>query len=63
MSSIKMIPDQPRNIKEKSIEDSTGIFWQQEDKCSGFVISDKNCHLRKDEMQLVSYLPHECRTG
>jgi len=63
MSSIKEIPDQPKNQFSKTIEKSNGIYWKQDGECSGFVISNKNCHLRTDEMVLVSYLPNECRTG
>jgi hypothetical protein len=39
------------------------VFWEQTDDCAGFVISDKNCHLRTKEMILISYVPPECKTG
>ena len=58
MASIKEIPDSPRSNEDMSIKKSSGTFWKQEDECAGFVISNKKCHLRTDEMQLVSYLPH-----
>jgi hypothetical protein len=58
MNSIEFIPDQPKNLKDKSIEKSSGIFWKQEEECSGFIISNKNCHLRTDEMILISYIPN-----
>jgi hypothetical protein len=63
MASIREIPDSPRNHVDRSIGKASGVFWKEEEECAGFVISNKNCHLRVDEMQLVSFLPQECRTG
>ena len=50
----------------KRIEDGmplTDIFWQQIDECSGFEISDKDCHLRTDEMELIHYQPYGCKVN
>ena len=31
------------------------LMWEQDPYCSGITVSDKPCHLRVDEMELVSY--------
>lgn len=38
-------------------------MWEQHDSCSGMTVSDQNCDLRIDEMQLINYQPDECATG
>ena len=53
LKSIEKIP-----IENKFLTDNipiTDLFWQQIDECSGFKISDKPCHLRTGEMELVHY--------
>ena len=52
--SIKNIPD---------YSDPTKNVWEEDPNCSGYEISNKNCHLRIDEMILVTYQPHQCKTG
>lgn len=51
IESIKEVPDK---------YDKNTMIWKQSVNCSGPIISDKNCHLRIDEMELVSYTPTEC---
>ena len=54
LDSIPAVPDRL---------DSSKMMWNQDDDCSGFKVSNKPCHLRVDEMQLIGYQPRECRTG
>ena len=61
MSSIKSVPALKRDIDSMSFQEEEGAFWEEDPECSGFKISDKNCHLRVDEMELVRYTPRECR--
>jgi hypothetical protein len=44
-------------------KDPTKNMWEMDPDCSGLVISDKNCNLRIEEMELISYQPKECKTG
>lgn len=36
------------------------VYWQENDACAGFEVGP-NCHLRYDEMQLVTYSPVQCQ--
>jgi len=51
IESIKSIPDK---------YDKNTMVWKESPNCSGPKISDKPCHLRIDEMELISYTPLEC---
>jgi len=35
-------------------------IWKQNEECSGFKISDKDCEYRSSEIEIVSYLPEVC---
>lgn len=47
-------------IKEFAYKD---YKWKQNEECSGFKISDKNCEYRASEIEVVSYLPEVCESG
>jgi hypothetical protein len=49
-----------QSIKSVRTRDGKGIFWQQNEECSGFTISNKNCSIRTSQMELVSYTPRQC---
>ena len=36
------------------------VEWAQDEYCSGFEVSSKECRLRYNEMELVSYTPIQC---
>lgn len=36
------------------------VIWKEHETCAGFVVSDSNCPLRHNEMELVSYTPIQC---
>ena len=55
MGDIKKIP---RQINELDA-DETDPFWQQEDLCAGFIVSD-DCPWRFEEMSLVTFTPDVC---
>lgn len=44
-------------IKEITVNGTT--IWTQNDECSGFIISDKDCEYRTEEIELVSYIPDD----
>lgn len=53
MTSIQSVPT--RNF--------TANYWEQDPTCSGFVVSNTDCYLRTEEMQLISYTPSQCLDG
>jgi hypothetical protein len=53
MNSIEKIPN-------KNFSD---YFWKEDEYCSGFTVSDTDCNLRYNEMQLISYTPLPCLDG
>lgn len=36
------------------------VVWKQDNNCSGFKISNKDCKYRIEELEIVSYIPSEC---
>ena len=65
LSSIKHVSKSDRDIATMKFKPGGEgeFFWEEVKNCSGFVVSDKDCHLRIDEMQLVSYQPEQCKSG
>ena len=48
IESIKSVPDK---------YDKNTNIWVEDPHCSGPIISNKPCHLRIKEMELISYSP------
>lgn len=63
ITSIKKIKDIGYDYNQKKIISKDTMFWEQNEECSGFVISSKDCEFRTKEMILVNYTPLECLTG
>lgn len=49
-----------KSIQSVPSRDGKSTFWSENNECSGFVISDKDCSLRTAEMELVTYTPIQC---
>ncbi len=69
MNTIKFIPkvgikfsEVDALIASNSTETANSIYWQEDEACAGFVVSEK-CDLRYDEMSLVTFTPSLCQTG
>ena len=40
------------------------VVWRESEHCAGFIVSNSSeCELRYNEMELLSYTPHECLDG
>jgi len=57
IEEIKTIPN-----RIDGFEYPTPNYWEQEENCSGFKVGD-NCEWRFEEMEIISYTPHQCKLG
>lgn len=45
----------------KNVTVNGTVVWKQNSNCSGFKISNKNCKYRIEELEIVSFVPDECK--